>query len=190
VAFEAGYAPAPAAPPLGRVESIRPSTVIESLGPVLEVGRNRPRLIIADDDPVVLAMLECSLSYAFDVVGVASDAEEVVELAGTHRPDAALVDLEMPKGGGMTAVRAIVEVSPGTAIVVLSVDESDRMVRELMQAGAIAYRRKGIAQPPLAALLTGAIAVMSKPSPDCWRRLPEPSSGVGDRGRTLVWIAC
>ena len=117
-----------------------------------------PRLIIADDDPLVLMMLEASLSHAFDVVGIAADAEDAVELARLHQPDAALVDLEMPKGGGVAAVAGIVEASPATAIVVLSIDESDRMVRDLMQAGAIAYRRKGITQQALAESLTDAIS--------------------------------
>ncbi len=120
----------------------------------------RPRLIIADDDPLVLSILEGSLRHAFEVVGVAVDGEDVVELATTHHPDAALVDLEMPKGGGMSAVKGIVQVSPETAIVVLSSDEEDRVVRELMRAGAVAYRRKGIAEGALAASLTGAINVL------------------------------
>jgi DNA-binding NarL/FixJ family response regulator len=57
----------------------------------------------------------------------------------------------------MHAVRGILEVAPDTAIVVLSGDESDSLVRELMQAGAIAYRRKGLAPQVLAESLTESI---------------------------------
>jgi DNA-binding NarL/FixJ family response regulator len=116
-----------------------------------------PRLMIADDDPVVQSMLGMSLAQGFDVVGVASDSEEAIELARTSQPDAALVDVEMPKGGGLRAVHGILEVAPNTAIVVLSVDESDASVRELIQAGAIAYRRKGVAPRALAESLTESI---------------------------------
>lgn len=113
--------------------------------------------MIADDDPVVRSMLGMSLGEAFEVVGVAADSEQAVELARTSQPDAAIVDVVMPKGGGLRAVRGILEVAPDTAIVVLSGDESDGSVRELMQAGAIAYRRKGVAPRLLAEALIESI---------------------------------
>jgi two-component system nitrate/nitrite response regulator NarL len=118
---------------------------------------DRPRLMIADDNPVIRSTLGMSLSGGFEVVGVAADSEEAVELARATQPDAAVVDVEMPKGGGLQAVRGIVEVAPGTAIVVLSADEIDGVVRELMQAGAIAYLRKGVAPQVLAESLTESI---------------------------------
>ena len=77
--------------------------------------------------------------------------------ARTSQPDAALIDVEMPKGGGLSAVHGIVENSSHTAIVVLSVDESDATVRELMQAGATSYRRKGVAPQVLAESLVESI---------------------------------
>ncbi len=117
----------------------------------------RPRLMIADDDSVVTAMLEMSLEHEFDVIGVAGDGEEAVELARTSQPDAALVDVEMPNGGGLRAVSGIVEVAPDTAIVVLSGDEADGTVRDLIQAGATAYRRKGVTAQALAQSLIESI---------------------------------
>jgi DNA-binding NarL/FixJ family response regulator len=127
---------------------------------------HRPRLMIADDDPVVQSMLSVSLSSGFDVVGVAGDSDEAIELARVSQPDAAVVDVEMPKGGGLRAVRGIVEVAPDTAIVVLSGDESDRIVRELMQAGAVAYRRKGVPADALAESLTESIKAHADGRPD------------------------
>ncbi len=117
----------------------------------------RPRLLIADDNPMIRSTLGMSLSGEFEVVGVAVDSEEAVELARATQPDAALVDVEMPKGGGLLAVRGILEVAPDTAIVMLSGDETDGGVRELMQAGAIAYLRKGVAPHVLAESLTESI---------------------------------
>ena len=118
---------------------------------------HRPRVMIADDDPVVQSMLDSSLSSSFDVIGVAADSDAAIELARESQPDAAIVDVDMPRGGGLSAVRGILEVAPETAIVVLSGDESDSVVRELMQAGAMAYRRKGVAPNVLAESLTDSI---------------------------------
>jgi DNA-binding NarL/FixJ family response regulator len=118
---------------------------------------HRPRVMIADDDPVVQSMLDSSLSNSFDVIGVAADSDAAIELARESHPDAAIVDVDMPRGGGLSAVRGILEVAPETAIVVLSGDESDSVVRELMQAGAMAYRRKGVAPNVLAESLTDSI---------------------------------
>ena len=117
-----------------------------------------PRLMIADDDPVVRSMLDMSLGESFDVVGVALDGEQAIALARVSQPDAALVDVEMPAGGGLRAVCGIHEVAPGTAIVVLSIDESDVIVRKLMQAGATAYVRKGISPRALTDALMDSIS--------------------------------
>ena len=118
---------------------------------------NRPRLVIADDDPVVQSMLTMSLGRRFEVVGAAADGEEAIELARVWQPDAALVDVQMPKGGGLGAVHGIREVAPDTAIVMLSGHRSHGAVRELTRAGAIAYRRKGATPDALATALTESI---------------------------------
>lgn len=83
------------------------------------------------------------LERDFAIVAQAADAVEAIALARKHRPDAALVDLNMPEGGGRVAVPGILAASPTTAIVVISSDEEDSMVRELMIGGAVAYVRKG-----------------------------------------------
>jgi DNA-binding NarL/FixJ family response regulator len=120
---------------------------------------SRPRLMIADDDPVVLSSLGMLLGEAFEVVGVARDAVAAVELARETQPDAAIVDVEMPGGGGQAAVRGILAVSKETAIVVLSSDESDAVVRELILAGAMAYQRKGTDRVVLEQTLHDSITV-------------------------------
>lgn len=122
----------------------------------------RPRLVIADDDLVVQTLLGTSLEHDFDLVGVAGDSDGAIELAKAEQPDVMLVDLEMPGGGGLSAVRGIIEAAPQVAIVVLSGDESDAVVRELIGSGAVAYCRKGIDPRELAELLIGSIDVRAK----------------------------
>lgn len=103
----------------------------------------RHSLLIADDDPVVRTTLSIALERRFDIVGLAGDGEDAVKKAAERSPDAALVDVDMPRGGGLRAVRGIVERSPSTALIVLSGDEADGVVMDLLQSGAMAYCRKG-----------------------------------------------
>lgn len=115
-----------------------------------------PTLLIADDDAVVRSMLSLTLDRQFEIVGAARDSDQAIALAQAAQPDVALIDVQMP-GGGLRAIRGIGEVSPDTAAVVLSADEFEPMVRELMIAGAMTYVRKGIAPTALAEVLHRAI---------------------------------
>ena len=119
----------------------------------------RPSLLLADDDPVVRSALGAQLAGEFEVVAVAKDAAEAVELALEHQPAAALLDVQMPKGGALEAVPGIVAGSPNTCVVILSADESREMVLELLGAGAIAYVRKGVPASEIAKTLGEALKV-------------------------------
>jgi DNA-binding NarL/FixJ family response regulator len=125
--------------------------------------RGRLTLVIADDDPVVRSMLSMGLEQRFEIVAAVEDAAQAVEAAATHHPDAAVVDVAMPEGGGQRAVSGIVEASPQTAIVVLSGDEEDTVVRDLVQAGATSYCRKGIAAHDLAAVIERSVDAVRQP---------------------------
>jgi DNA-binding NarL/FixJ family response regulator len=125
--------------------------------PYPSVFDHRWRLLVADDDPVVRSMLGMSIGEEFELVAAAGDAEQAITLARETQPDVAVIDVEMPKGGGLRAVMGVAEVAPDAAIVVLSIDESDVVVRELMRAGAVSYQRKGIAPQLLAASLIESI---------------------------------
>ena len=103
----------------------------------------RPRLLIADDDPVVRSTLSMALESRFDIVAVAGDGEDAVAKAADREPDAALLDVDMPRGGGVRAVVGIAACSPRTAMIVLSGDEAQEVVLELLHRGAVAYCRKG-----------------------------------------------
>jgi len=117
-------------------------------------GGSVPRVLIADDDPDVRAVLHAQLtSGGFDVVATAADTDEAIALAAAHRADIAIVDVQMPGGGGVRATHEIKAVAPETAIVALSADESERIVLDMLTAGAVTYIRKGVAAEELGALL-------------------------------------
>jgi DNA-binding NarL/FixJ family response regulator len=121
-----------------------------------------PSVLIADDDEDVRAVLHTQLDGEFEIVGSACDADEAIALAAEHQPDIALVDVQMPGGGGPAATRGIRTAAPRTAIVVLSADESERIVLEMLTAGAVAYLRKGVTGPELAGLLRESLQAKAR----------------------------
>jgi len=125
----------------------------------------RPRLIIADDEPLTRSVLWTLLQHDFDCVGVAADATGAVELARALAPDVAVLDVRMPGGGAPYAVPAIRDCSPGTAIAILSSDEERTEVVSLLTAGAMTYMRKGIGRHELAQRLHAAIVAHRTPLP-------------------------
>lgn len=128
-------------------------------------GEGRPSLLIADDDAVVRAALSAQLARDFHVIAVAKNTTEAIELAELHRPDAALVDVDMPDGGAREVVPQIATRSPDTCMVILSGDESHQIVLELLNAGAIAYIRKGLTGAQISQTLTDALNVKANQPP-------------------------
>jgi DNA-binding NarL/FixJ family response regulator len=120
-------------------------------------GGAPPRVLIADDDPDVRAVLSAQLAADFDVVGTATDTDEAIALAAEHRADIAIVDVQMPGGGGVRATEGIRDAAPQTTIVALSADESERIVLDMLKAGAVAYLRKGVTGDELVLLLHEAL---------------------------------
>jgi DNA-binding NarL/FixJ family response regulator len=117
----------------------------------------RPRLVIADDDPSVRAVLASQLEAKFECVGAAVDAPTAVALVAEQHPDVVILDVNMPGGGAVHATREIRKHSPDTAIVALSVDEVWADLIDLLNAGAMTYLRKGIDKQTLTRDLMSAI---------------------------------
>jgi DNA-binding NarL/FixJ family response regulator len=102
------------------------------------------RVLIADDQRVVrdgLTML-VGLIDDVEVVGVAGDGRQAVELARTERPDVVLMDLRMPELDGATATREVRATLPGTHVLVLTTYADDESLFPALQAGARGYLTK------------------------------------------------
>jgi DNA-binding NarL/FixJ family response regulator len=125
-------------------------------------GGSVPRVLIADDDPDVRAVLSAQLTGRFEVAGTAADTDEAIALAARTRADIAIVDVQMPGGGGVRATQQIRAGAPRTVIVALSADESERIVLEMLTAGAVTYIRKGVAADELAALLRESLRAAAR----------------------------
>jgi DNA-binding NarL/FixJ family response regulator len=104
------------------------------------------RVLVAEDAPVVRRALAALISGdpELEVVGMAEDAVEAIELARVTLPDIALIDVKMPGGGGARATREILSLSPETRVVALSARAERDCVVEMSAAGASCYVLKGI----------------------------------------------
>ena len=79
-----------------------------------------------------------------EVVGEASNGEEVIQLVGEVKPDVILMDVAMPKLNGIEATRQIKIISPNTNVLILSAYDDDEYVFALLKAGANGYWLKNV----------------------------------------------
>jgi len=105
----------------------------------------RIRVLVADDHPVFRRGMRAILGAEPDteLVGEATDGEEAVARALELGPDVILMDLNMPKVTGIVATRRILEASPNTAILMLTMFEDDDSIFAAIRAGARGYVLKG-----------------------------------------------
>lgn len=108
------------------------------------------RVMIADDHPVVRQGLCAVLEAEGDikVIGQATDGIEAVEKAMSLDPDVILMDLEMPRKNGISAISDIINRRPQTRVLVLSTFGDEAQVVESVRAGALGYLLKD-AEPRL-----------------------------------------
>ena len=101
-------------------------------------------LLLVDDHPVVRDGLRGMFSAdpRFEVVGEAGDGAEAVTAAQKLRPDVILMDLRMPGGDGVTAIRTLAERGVPSRVLVLTTYDTDGDVIAAMEAGAIGYLLK------------------------------------------------
>ena len=103
------------------------------------------RVLIADDHPFFRDGLRVLLEATPDteLVGEATDGDEVAEMVAGLTPDVILMDLRMPGLGGIEATRKILQKNPDAAILVVTMIEEDDSVFAAMRAGARGYLLKG-----------------------------------------------
>jgi DNA-binding NarL/FixJ family response regulator len=110
------------------------------------------RILIADDHEVVRAGVRSLLESEPDceICGEAVTGHQVVALAQQLKPDVAILDITMPELNGLEATRQIRKVAPTVQVLILSVHESEELVREILDAGAHGYVLKSDAGRELA----------------------------------------
>ena len=118
----------------------------------------RLRVLVADDHPLVRLGVSEFLRREPDmeVVGCAINGEEAVAMSGRLHPDVVVMDVTMPRMGGVEATRRVRSCCPGVTVVGLSMHEGDAMLPVMLAAGAAAYVEKTEPLEDLAAVIRSA----------------------------------
>ncbi len=116
------------------------------------------RVLLVDDHLVVRMGLAAVLGSVgrLEIAGEAEDVSGAVERFREVRPDVVLMDLRLPGGGGLEALKAIRAESPQAKVVMFTTYDFEEDIHRALQAGAVGYLLKNISSEELAAALISA----------------------------------
>ncbi len=117
------------------------------------------KILLCDDQAVIRDGLEMLLNLEkdFQVIGVAQDGAEAVELAAQKQPDLILMDLKMPIMNGIEATREIRTKFPIIKILVLTTYDDDEWVFDAIRAGASGYLLKDTPRQKIVEAIRGTM---------------------------------
>jgi DNA-binding NarL/FixJ family response regulator len=97
--------------------------------------------MVVDDHPIVLKGVRACLETepGVEVVGEAQNGRVAVERAKQLRPDVVLMDLEMPRGGGIAAIKKIHHDLPETILLAFTMHQDNGLIHDAFEAGAVGY---------------------------------------------------
>ncbi len=111
------------------------------------------RILIADDHEVVRHGVRALLQghAGWEICGEAIDGRDAVDKAAQLKPDLVILDIGMPNLNGLDAARQILRAEPQTRVLVLTIDESEQVMREVLNTGARGFLLKSDAARDLVA---------------------------------------
>ena len=105
------------------------------------MDKKKVRILVADDHGVVRVGVRALVEQQpeWEVCGEAAGGQDAVEKAKRLQPDVVVLDANMPELHGVETTRQILKAVPGVEVLILTVDESPELMRDLLQAGAHGY---------------------------------------------------
>jgi two-component system NarL family response regulator len=134
---------------------------------------NPIRVLVVDDHALFRRGLEMVLAQESDieVVGEAADGSEAVTMAVDMAPDIVLMDVRMPRRGGIDATSAIKEAVPSAKIVMLTISDEEADLYDAIKAGAMGYLLKEISIDEVASAIRAVYNGQSLISPSMASKL-------------------
>ncbi|MDB5664201.1 response regulator transcription factor [Cypionkella sp.] len=130
------------------------------------------RLVLADDHPIYRDGVARTLADAgISVVGQAQDGEAAARLCAELAPDLVLLDISMPKGGGIGALTKIMQMEKPPLVAMLTASEDEGDLMTALKLGAAGYILKGVGASELVDLVRDLVAGRSYVSPGLAGRL-------------------
>jgi DNA-binding NarL/FixJ family response regulator len=128
------------------------------------VEAGKYRVLVAEDDEAFQQKIAGVLvdDGRFEVVGLASNGRDAVDLAERLRAEIVVMDIEMPLCDGVEATRLLQEATPDVQVVAISGHNYEERVLEIRDAGAVDYVRKSRIDDDLVAVLEALVLALHK----------------------------
>jgi two-component system, NarL family, response regulator NreC len=156
-----------------------PCSIIE---PDPESPQNTVTIVLADDHTIVRSGLRLLLDAeaGIEVVAEAADVEEASRRVLAYKPSVLVLDLTMPGGSSLDAIPWMLEASPDTAVVVLTMESEPRFARSALRAGALGFVLKEAADTELVQAVRAAAAGLRYLNPQLGAAIAaEPDAPAG-----------
>lgn len=117
----------------------------------MKISDNRIKIMIAEDQLVILHAMAALLENVpdFNIIGIARNGEELLQLAVKNKPDIILMDIKMPKMNGLEAARRIDQKMPWVKVIALSMYNHPVFIKEMLKNGAKGFLSKNCAPAEL-----------------------------------------
>jgi DNA-binding NarL/FixJ family response regulator len=157
------------------------------------VKPQRTLVLLVEDQKLFAESLRYVLQFRaedLEIIGIARNGREALEMIRTRAPHLILMDVRMPEMDGVQATRVIHEMYPDIKILMLSTFQDDDYVRQAVQYGAVGYLLKNIAPDEVAGAIRAVMAGIMQISPAVARALmrkdPAAQPGIDDELTPIV----
>ena len=98
----------------------------------------RKRILIVDDEPEILALLQEHLGANYDI-DTAADGVIAIERMRVHRPDLIFLDIHMPRMGGLDVLKMVRQIDPTISVVMITANADNAVAADAVKSGALSY---------------------------------------------------